>query len=105
MSDDIFKFLRLVVWALPAGYAYNSWGIQAALLTFGCQMFSVGPLTRIYAMFKSRQGEVEPEDVQRAYLLINLVAGIGYAYFIHAIVGGEPPPPIDLGIGTLGGGS
>lgn len=102
MSDDIFKFLRIVVWALPAGFAYNSWGIQVALLTFGCQMFSVGPVTRIYAMFKARQGEVEPEEIQRAYLLINIMVGIGYAYFIHAIMGGEPPPPIDFGALTGG---
>lgn len=97
MSDDVFKFLRIVVWALPAGFAYNSWGVQVALLTFGCQMFSVGPLTKMYAMFKARQGPVEPAEVQKAYLLINLAAGVAYAYFVHAIVGGEPPAPISFG--------
>ena len=97
MNDELFKFLRILVWALPAGLAYNSWGVQVALLTFGCQMFSAGPLTRIYVMFKARSGPMEPEEVQRAYLAINLAAGAAYAYFVHSLVGGEPPPPINFG--------
>lgn len=94
MNEEVFKFMRILVWALPAGIAYNSWGVKVALLTFGCQMFSVGPLTRLYAMFKARQGPVEAADVQKAYLLINLMAGAAYALFVHSIVGGEPPPPL-----------
>jgi|GEM_PF-1442398 len=97
MNEEVFKFLRILVWALPAGLAYNSWGVNVALLTFGCQMFSVGPLTRIYAMFKARSGPVEAEDVQKAYLAINLAAGCAYAFFVHAMIGGEPPPPLNLG--------
>ncbi len=97
MNDEIFKFLRIVVWALPAGIAYNSWGVNVALLTFGCQMFSVGPLTKLYVLVKARQGPVEQAEIQRAYLLINILAGVAYAYFVHAVVGGEPPPPLKLG--------
>ena len=92
--NDTFKFLRILVWAAPAAIAYNAWGVQVALLTFGCQMFSVNPLTKMYAVWKSRQGEVQVEDVQRFYLMINLVAGAAYACFIHWIVGGQPPGPI-----------
>lgn len=103
MNEELFKFMRILVWALPAGFAYNSWGVKVALLTFGCQMFSVGPLTRIYAMFKARQGEIETADIQRAYLLLNIMSGIAYAYFVHAIVGGEPPGPIDWSNFGLGG--
>ncbi len=98
MNDDVFKFFRILVWALPAGLAYNSWGVSVALLTFGCQMFSVQPLTKIYALYKSRQGPVEAADVQKFYLMINLVAGAAYAYFIHAMIGGAPPPPLNLGL-------
>ena len=96
MNEGVFKFLRIVVWALPAGFAYNSWGANVALLTFGCQMFSVGSLTRMYAMWKARQGEVEVADIQRFYLLINLIAGCAYAYFIFWLIGGEPPPPFSF---------
>ncbi len=91
MNPDLFKGLRILVWALPAAFAFNSWGLNVALLTFGCQMFSVQPLTKIYAMFKARQGEVEALDVQRFYLVINLLVGVAYAYFVHAVLGGGPP--------------
>lgn len=97
MSDEVFKFLRILVWALPAGVAYNAWGAQVALLTFSCQMFSVGSLTKMYALFKARSGPVEPADVQKFYLMINIVAGCAYAFFVHAIVAGEPPGPINFG--------
>ena len=98
MNDETFKFLRILVWALPAGIAYNTWGLNVALLTFGCQMFSAGPLTRMWAMYKLRKGEeVEPADAQKAFLVMNVVAGVGYAFFIQAVVGGEPPGPISFG--------
>lgn len=97
MNEDVFKFLRILVWALPAGVAYNSWGVQVALLTFGCQMFSVGPLTKMYALWKSRQGEVTADEVQKFYLMINILAGCAYAFFVHALIGGEPPPPLKFG--------
>jgi len=94
VSEDVFKLLRLVVWALPAAIAYNTWGPQVALLTFGCQMFSVGPLTKMYAMFKARTAPVEIADVRKFYLMINIVAGAGYAYLVHALIGGAPPGPL-----------
>ena len=97
MKDEIFKFMRILVWALPAGVAYNSWGSQVALLAFACQMFSVGSLTKIYALFKARQGPVEAADVQKFYLMINIVAGGAYAFFIHSLVGGAPPGPLSFG--------
>lgn len=97
MSDELFKGLRILVWALPAGFAYNSWGVQVALLTFGCQMFSAGPVTRMWAMYKARQGEITAEEVQKAYLVVNILAGVAYAYFIHALMGGAPPPPLSFG--------
>ena len=93
---DTFKFLRILVWAAPAAFAYNAWGVQVALLTFGCQMFSVNPLTKMYAVWKSREGEVQVEDVQRFYLMINLIAGAAYAFFIHSLIGGQPPGPTGL---------
>lgn len=91
MNPELFKGLRIVVWALPAAFAFNSWGVNVALLTFGCQMFSVTPLTRMYAMYKARQGAVSDLDVQRFYLLINILVGVAYAYFVHAVLGGAPP--------------
>mgnify|MGYP007046944827 CR=1 FL=1 len=97
MNEELFKFLRILVWALPAGVAYNTWGMKVALLTFGCQMFSTGPLTKMYVMVKTRQGPVEAADVQRAYLLLNIIAGCVYAYFVHAIIGGEALPGAGIG--------
>ena len=97
MSEELFKGLRILVWALPAAIAYNNWGLKVALLAFGCQMFSVGPLTKIWAMFKTRSGPVEVTDVRKAYLMINLAAGAAYAYFVYSIIGGAPPPPLNLG--------
>lgn len=95
MSDELFKFLRILVWALPAGLAYNTWGTSVALLTFGCQMFSAGPLTKMYVLFRARSGaEIEQAEVQKAYLLINIMAGCVYAYFVHAVVGGAPPASV-----------
>ena len=97
MSEEVFKFLRILVWALPAALAYNSWGVNVGLLTFACQMFSVNPLLKMFAVYKAREGPVEIDEIRKAYLFINLAAGAAYAFFLHWLMGGEPPPPINLG--------
>ncbi|MFN4087576.1 MAG: hypothetical protein ACK4QW_00840 [Alphaproteobacteria bacterium] len=86
MSDS-FRFAQIVCWVLPATVAGWNWGLAIALLTFGSQMFAAPPLTRMYAMWRSRSGDVEVEDVQRFNLVANVVAGTAFALLARAIVG------------------
>ena len=86
MSES-FRFAQIVCWVLPATVAGWNWGMGIALLTFGAQMFSVPSLTRMYALWKARQGDVEAEDVQRFNLVANLLAGIAFALLARAVVG------------------
>lgn len=84
---DSFRFAQLICWCLPATVAGMNWGLPVGLLTFGGQMFSAPPLTRMYAMWRAGQGEVTEEDVQRFNLLINLLCGVGFALLARTLVG------------------
>ena len=86
MSES-FRFAQIICWVLPATVAGWNWGMAVALLTFGAQMFSAPPLTRMYALWRARSGEVEVEDVQRFNLLANVVAGTLFALLASTIVG------------------
>lgn len=89
MSES-FRFAQIVCWVLPATVAGWNWGLAIGLLTFGAQMFSAPPLTRMYALWRSRTGEVEVEDVQRFNLVANLLAGTAFALLARAVVGVDP---------------
>ena len=86
MSES-FRFAQIVCWVLPGTFAAWNWGPGVGLLAFGAQMFTAPPLTRLYAMWRARTGEVEVEDVQRFNLLANLVAGLLFAFLARAVVG------------------
>jgi len=87
--SESFRFAQIVCWVLPATVAGWNWGMGIALLTFGAQMFSVPSITRMYALWKARQGDVEAEDVQRFNLVANLLAGIAFALLARAVVGAD----------------
>jgi len=85
--SESFRFAQIVCWVLPATVAGWNWGMGIALLTFGAQMFSAPSLTRMYALWKARRGDVQAEDVQRFNLVANLLAGIAFALLARAVVG------------------
>lgn len=87
--DNTFRFLQICSWAIPGSVAGFYWGAAVGLLTFGAQMFSAPPLTKMYAMWRASRGTVEVEDIQRFNLLANLACGAVFAYFAKLIV--APP--------------
>ena len=89
MVSESFRFAQLICWVLPATVAGWNWGLPVALLTFGAQMFSAPPLTRMYYAYRASRGSVDPEDVQRFNRVANLLAGALYAFFARLVVHGE----------------